>query len=62
MCSGLYLSVGSMCLYFEDPPMKVRIASSMATAGMANPIAQEMLSWMYTTTVTASREPKLMAK
>ena len=42
--------------------MKVRMASSIATAGTAKPMAQEMLSWMYTTTVTASSEPKLMAK
>ena len=41
-----YLSVGSTCVYFEDPPMKVKIAASIAIAGIANPMAHDMLSWI----------------
>ena len=38
---GLRLSVGSTCVYSEEPDTKTRIAMAMATAGMAKPMAQD---------------------
>ena len=58
----MYLSVGSTCTYLELPATKVTTASSMAAAGMANPMVQLTLSWTYTRVVTARKDPKLMAK
>jgi len=60
MCT--YLSVGSTCTYLELPATKVTTASSMAAAGMANPMVQLTLSCTYTRVVTARKDPKLMAK
>ena len=39
-----HLSVGSTCVYREDPDTKTTIAIAMATAGMAKPIAHEICS------------------
>ena len=57
-----YLSVGSTWTYLELPATNVTTAKSMAAAGMAKPMVQLTLSWMYTRVVTARNEPKLMAK
>lgn len=57
-----YLSVGSTWTYLELPATNVTTARSMAAAGMAKPMVQLTLSWMYTKVVTARKEPRLMAK
>lgn len=57
-----HLSVGSTWTYLELPATNVTMARSMAAAGMAKPIVQLTLSWMYTKQVTARNEPRLMAK
>lgn len=57
-----YLSVGSTWTYLELPATNVTTARSMAAAGMAKPMVQLTLSWMYTKVVTAKNDPRLMAK
>lgn len=54
--------MGCTCLYLGLPPTKTQMAMVMATAGTAKPTAQEMFSWIQTTTVQANRLPRLMLR